>query len=162
MVDQAPLGNGPRPEEPPPRAVARSASELLQDLVTLAELQGKLCLVDLREGCGRLLVPAGIVAGGLVLALGTTPVALAALALWLVEAAQFTLAQALGIAALIGAVVAAVLLAAGVAFWNSRLNFFERTQTEWRQNVRWMKDAVSRWNGNGQSSFAKSSPSQFH
>jgi len=150
MVDQAQQVNGSgRAEETPPRAVARSAGELLSDLVTLAELQGRLCMVDAQEGLSRLLWPAIVLAVGIVIALGSVPVALAALALALVEIARVTYAQAFGIALLVGIVLAAGLCGAGVAALRHWSNVFNRSRTEWRQNLKWGKDALARLSKTG-------------
>src|SRR5437762_2582547 len=93
MVDQAqvtqqqpatPLPTGPDGRaELPPRAVARSTAEFLHDVATLAELQGKLTLVDLREGLAKLILPTALVLIGAAVGLGCVPIALAALALTL-------------------------------------------------------------------------------
>ena len=50
MLDQTEVNPTNGHTELPPRAMARSTSELLHDMATLAELQGKLALLDLREG----------------------------------------------------------------------------------------------------------------
>ena len=108
MVDQAQQVKQPngaaRAEIAPVRAVARSASELVQDVVTLAELQGKLFMVDAQEGLARTLMPVALIAGGLAIALGCIPVALAALGLTLIETTKLTAAQSFGIALLVGLV----------------------------------------------------------
>jgi len=49
MVDQAQVTPAEDRSELPPRAVARGTAEFLHDVMTLAELQGKLALVDVLE-----------------------------------------------------------------------------------------------------------------
>jgi len=150
MVDQAQQINGSgRADETPPRAVARSAGELLSDLVTLAELQARLCLVDAQEGLDRLLRPTIVLVAGIVVALGCVPVALTALALLLVEAARLTYAQAFGIALAVGILLAAGLCGAGVASLRHWSNVFNRSRTEWHMNMRWGKDALARLSRTG-------------
>lgn len=141
MVDQAQQING-RASETPPRAVARSAGELIHDLVTLAELQGRLALIDARDGVSRLSMAVAMLGAGVLVVGGCIPIALAALALVLVETTTLTNAQAFGIALLVGLLIAALL--AGIGYWYLRSggNVFERSQAEWRQNLRWAKDAL--------------------
>src|SRR6476619_1552907 len=62
MLDQTEVKPTNGHTELPPRAMARSTAELLHDMVTLAELQGKLALLDLREGFAKLLAPVALVA----------------------------------------------------------------------------------------------------
>jgi hypothetical protein len=148
MVDQAQQIDG-RPAETPPRAVARSTGELLNDLVTLAELQGKLCLVDARDGVNKLLTPAIIFAAGVMIGLGCVPVALAALALALVELVKLTYAQAFGIALLAGIVLAGGLCWGAIGYLRCCFHIFDRTQIEWHQNLKWGKDALARFSKSG-------------
>jgi len=150
MVDQAQQVNGSgRAEETPPRAVARSAGELLSDLVTLAELQARLCLVDAQEGLNRLLWPTIVLLAGIVVALGSIPVALAALALFLVEAARLTYAQAFGISLAIGIILAGGLCGAGIVSLRHWSKVFNRSRTEWHMNMKWGKDALARLSKTG-------------
>jgi hypothetical protein len=148
MVDQAQQIDG-RPAETPPRAVARSAGELLGDLVTLAELQGKLCLVDARDGVSKLLTPAIVFAVGVMVALGCIPVALAAFALALVEIVRLTYAQAFGIALLVGVVLAGGLCYGAIGYLRCCFQVFDRTKIEWHQNLKWGKDALARFSKSG-------------
>ena len=99
MVDQADVkptnGHDGGRSELPPRAVARSTGEFLHDVTTLAELQGKLLVVDCKQGLSKLVVPMTLLVLGIVIALGCVPIALAALAITLVQAADFSLASAM-------------------------------------------------------------------
>src|SRR5688572_5913699 len=121
MVDQAdvkPMNgrNDNGRSELPPRAVARSTGEFLHDVTTLAELQGKLLLVDCKQGLSKLIMPIALLVLGIVIALGCVPIALAALAITLVQAAEFSLAAAMGIALAVGVVLALAVSLAGY-FW---------------------------------------------
>ena len=80
MVDQVQINPTNGRTELPPRAVARNTAEFLHDVATLAELQGKLALVDLREGVAKLLFPVGLLGAGAAVALGCVPIALMAIA----------------------------------------------------------------------------------
>jgi len=149
MVDQA----GVRPSngrndngrsELPPRAVARSTGEFLHDVTTLAELQGKLLLVDCKQGLSKLVMPIVLLVLGVVIALGCVPIALAALAITLVEVAEFSLAAAMGIALAVGVVLAVGFGLAGYFWIRSGLWFLDRSYYEWQRNVAWAKDMMRR------------------
>jgi hypothetical protein len=148
MVDQAQVraedkGSNGRGELPP-RAVARSTGEFLHDVTTLAELQGKLLLVDCQNGLRKLLVPIVTLVVGLVVAIGCVPIALAALALTIVEMTELSIAASLGISLLVGLILAAA-LTVGAYFWlRSGLSFLDRSYYEWTRNVAWAKDMMKR------------------
>lgn len=148
MVDQAQIANPKRPPngrpETPPHAVARSSAEFLSDIATLAELQGKLLLVEFNDGISRLLFSAAIAVAGTVIALGCVPIALAALALTIHTYAQLSLAASFGIALASGLVLAAALLIPALFAVRKGLWIFERSRDEWRKNVQWAKEALRR------------------
>lgn len=145
MVDQTPINGSAKRAEPPSRAVARSTGELLEDLLTLAELQFKLLVLDLQQGVWRLAVPAAAVVAGSLVALGCIPVALAAAALCLDEATSLSVAQAFGLSLLGGVVFAGILAGSGWTYLRYRLDIFERTRTEWQQNSQWVRTALKRF-----------------
>jgi hypothetical protein len=133
-----------RTTELPPRAVARNTAEFLHDLTTLAELQGKLLVVDLREGISNLVTSVVLLCAGAAIALGTIPIALAALAITLDEFTNLTPAACFGIALLVGVVLAALLAVPAIYAIRKGVWMFDRSQTEWRRNVQWAKDAMKR------------------
>jgi hypothetical protein len=143
MVDQTKV-NTSNGYETPPRAVARSTAEFLHDILTLAELQGRLLVLDGQSELRKLIFPLVILVTGAVVCLSCLPIALAALALLLVEAAEFTLAQAFGIALLVGLALGGVLVMGGVFYLRSGWTLFERSRTEWQRNVQWAKDVLRR------------------
>lgn len=149
MVDQAKVNSmsgadgAPRPESAP-GAMARSAGELLHDVVTLSELQARLLVADAREGVTHLVTPIVIIAIGLLVILGCIPVAFITLALLLVETTTLTAVQAYGVSLLSGLVFGAALAAGGYWYLRHGSPVFERTQIEWRQNMKWAKDAIGR------------------
>jgi len=144
MVDQADVKPTDGQRELPPQTVARSGAEFLHDLTVLAELQGKLLLVDIRQGLWKLLMPFGVLLAGTSLALGSVPIALAALAATLSETTKLTLAQSLGISLLVGAVFSAALTLAGWMALRSNFRFLNRSYAEWRRNLQWAKDTLKR------------------
>lgn len=159
MVDQAQV-TPPEPPSPngrtelPPRAVARSTAEFLHDVATLAELQGKLTLVDFREGLAKLLFPAALVLIGTAVGLGCVPIALAALALTLSTYTTLPLPACFGIALAVGIVLSAFLTIPALISFNSGVRMFDRSLYEWGRNRKWIKDTLKRL---GQSSHSAAS-----
>lgn len=145
MVDQTQM-NGAPAAEGPPRAVARNTAEFMSDVLMLAELQGRLLVVDVESGIKRILPLAAIAMAGLVIGCSCVPIALAAVALALVEYAQFTPPQAFALALLGGALLSFALSA--TAFWKIRagLGLLDRSQSEWKQNVEWLKSVLKQMN----------------
>jgi hypothetical protein len=102
MVDQTQVTPTTERTELPPRAVARGTAEFLHDVTTLAELQGKLVALDLRQGLAKLITPFAALLAGIAVGLGCVPIALAALALTLKETTSLTYAASFGISLLVG------------------------------------------------------------
>jgi len=147
MVDQAQITtkNGKNGHsELPPRAVARSTAEFLHDVTTLVELQGKLFVVEMKEGTAKLLVPIISLLIGAALALGCIPIALAALALMLKELTTLTLATCFGISLAIGLFIALVLVIVAFGVVKSGLKMFDRSLYECGRNMKWAKDTLKR------------------
>jgi hypothetical protein len=146
MFDQAPI-NGSRPPagETAARAVARNTGEFLHDLVILAELQIRLLLIDGQQSINGMLGLVIMLGAGIAVACATVPVLLIALALLLTEVAKFTPAQAAGTAAAVGFLVAGLLVICGwMGLRKAPKNAFERSEKEWKQNLRWIKDALQK------------------
>ena len=144
MVGQAQMNTANGRSESPPRAVARSASELLHDMFTLAELQGQLLVVDFQSGLRKLLLPGICLAVGGVLALCCVPLALAALGLASAETTALTYAQAFGCVLGGAVVVSAVLIVAAIMYLRSGWRLLDRSRTELRRNLQWTKDMLQR------------------
>jgi len=150
MADQAAVrhggaGNGTARlgPEAAARGVVGNIAELGNDVATLAELQAKLTLIDLKEGTSRALIPTIVAAIAAVLALSSVPVALIGLA--------FLLARALGRdqegwAFLI--VAGSTLILAGVAAAIAALRLgrsFEslrRSREELTRNLAWIRTVL--------------------
>ena len=144
MVDQAQITPTNGRTELPPRAVARNTAELLYDAVTLAELQGKLAVIDLREGTAALLTPVASLCLGIAIAIGCVPVALTALALLLKEITTLSLAACFGISLAVGLFAAVVLTIVAFGVVKGGLHMFDRSQSEWERNRQWFKDTLKR------------------
>jgi hypothetical protein len=154
MVDQAQITPTNDRTELPPRAVARGTAEFLHDVTTLAELQGRLVLVDLRGGISKLVASAIVLCLGIVVALGCVPIALAALAITLAETTGLSLAASFGISLAAGLVLAVILIIPAALALKGGVRMFDRSLHEWRRNVQWVKDTLKRL---GQSSTPHSS-----
>jgi hypothetical protein len=128
--------------------MARSSASFLGDFATLAELQGKLLVVDLRDGTSKLMTSVVLLLAGAVIALGCVPIALAALALVIDEfTTQLSPAACFGIALLVGLVLAAALAIPGFFAVKKGIWMFERSHAEWRRNMQWLKDTMHRHSG---------------
>jgi hypothetical protein len=131
-------------EELPTHAVARNTAEFLHDMATLAELQGRLALVDFREGLAKFLWPLGAIAIGAAAALGCMPIALTALALVLADTTTLTYSACFGIALAVGLVFAAAFVLPACFALRGGLRIFDRSLVEWQRNRRWAKETLKR------------------
>lgn len=159
MVDQTQITAkdemGSSGRELPPRAVARSTAELLHDMATLAELQGKLVLIDMQEGTARLLVEMMMIAIGAAIGLGCVPIALAMLALIIAANTTLSLPVSFAIALATGLVLACILAIPACLAVKRNIHVFDRSLAEWRRNRQWFKETLRRV---GKSSPQRSSP----
>lgn len=143
MVDQAPTrsngrhsGNG---HEPSPRAVAHNLSELLHDSLTLGDLQLRLAWADLRKLIAELIYPGALLLIGGVLVLSCVPIALATIALTLVETTKLTLAQSFGLTLAGGLIVGGAVALAAVLWLRRGIYPFKRSLEECDANVKWLR-----------------------
>jgi hypothetical protein len=144
MVDQAQVTMADERTELPPQAVARGTGEFLHDVLTLAELQGKLALVDLREGTAKVVVTLVALIIGIAWGLGCFPIALVALAVALKESTTLSLSASFGIALLVGLGLSALLAIPALIALKAEMHMFDRSQSEWRRNLQWFKDTLKR------------------
>jgi hypothetical protein len=148
MVDQAQItaadhdaANG---RELPPRTVARNTAELLHDMATLAELQGKLVFIDFREGTAKLLVELMMVGIGTIIGLGCVPIALATLALTIAATTTLSLPVCFAIALATGLILACILAIPACLAVKNNIHIFDRSLAEWRRNRQWFKETLRR------------------
>src|SRR6185369_8602499 len=144
MVDQAQITAAEKTEsngrELPPRTVARNTAEFLHDIATLAELQGKLVLVDFSEGTAKLLVEIMMIAIGGIIGLGCVPIALATLALVIAGNTTLSLPVSFAIALATGLVLACILAIPACLAIKGNIKIFDRSLAEWRRNRQWLKE----------------------
>ena len=143
MADQASLRNGGRSNGFGPAGMVSSLAEFAHDTATLAELQAKLTVVELRKTAARATLPAVVLAGSGVLALAALPVLLFGIAQLITTYGGL----ALGWSLLLVAVVCLAL--AGVAGWlclGRVTKSFEELRTsreELVRNAAWIKTVLA-------------------
>jgi uncharacterized membrane protein YqjE len=144
MVDQAPLKDKNGVRESPPRAAARNLSELMSDVMMLAELQGQLAMVEFRQELRKLVPSVAVLAGGIILAFCCLPLALVCIALMLDEWTQLSRPVAF-LVTLGGAVLLALLLVLGsVWYMRSSIGLLDRSRAELSLNVKWIRNMLKR------------------
>jgi len=126
------------------RVLGQSVGRLGSDVVTLMELQAELLQIDLKEWMAGFVKSMIAMAVGLVLALASLPVLIAAFGYFLNDITSLSLAASMLIAGLSGIVIAAVLVGIGAWLLKREKGMLHRFKTELRQNVRWLKQVLSR------------------
>jgi len=125
-------------------ALAQDVGEFAHNVLTLAELQGQLLAADVQECGRRAFVPGLVLIAGVALGLACFPIALAAIALLLVQVLQTSPAASFLITAAVGTVVSAVLCAIGWFQVRQRVAVLGRSQQELVRNLRWIKKVLER------------------
>ncbi|TWU14511.1 hypothetical protein CA54_33780 [Symmachiella macrocystis] len=125
----------------PPRSVARNVGQFAHDVVSLAELQTELLKVDAEDYLKRAAKPLIAWTVTVVVALGCVPVALATLALGLVQAGLQTWLAFL-IATVTGLIIASVSGIVGWLWMSKSFDAFRRSRQEFRSNLTWIKVAL--------------------
>ncbi|GIX00450.1 MAG: hypothetical protein KatS3mg111_3782 [Pirellulaceae bacterium] len=126
----------------PPRQAAQHISDLLHDVLHLAELQIELFQVDLRDGGRRVLTPVVTLGLSLALAVGAIPVLLAAIAAGLM-AVGLALWLSILLAGLLGLLLAATAAWLGLRLLKRSFTVFQRSADEFRENYRWIKHGLT-------------------
>lgn len=140
------IGNGNarvRIHSPLVEGVLGNLAEFGSDVATLAELQAQLAVHDLKESAGRAILPAGLLAGSIALALGSIPV--------LLMGAADLIAPVLGIDegwSLLLVAGVALLLAATLGWFalprlTGSFDCFRRSQEELNRNLSWVKTVLT-------------------
>ena len=140
MVSQATM-NG-RPIEEATSAMGEHVVNLTSDLISLAELQGQLFWIDLHETGRQATPPALAVGAGACVLLGAIPVCLLGLVETLSERTALTREGAYWVTSLAAIVLAVAIMAYGIIRVRRACRVLNRTQTEFQENMRWIKKAV--------------------
>ena len=148
-MDNAPMipTNSSRTSET--ETVSHGIGRVAHDIVTLAELQAQLFKNDLHEATHRFTRPCAIFTSGILLLLGTIPVALIAIALALIAAGLTPLAAYASVG-LAGLIVAAALALRGWQRLCAMPPAFTRSREELAHNIVLIKDAVTHQGGKSQ------------
>jgi uncharacterized membrane protein YqjE len=145
MADQATVNGGAQARTGAPfgEGVLSSLAGFGGDVTNLVELQARLAALDLRDATQRATMPAGLVAGGLMLLLGSIPVALLGIAELLVVGFRMQRAWALiltaGVAIAIGVLSALI----GLPRLKSSFESLRRSREEFVRNVAWVKTILA-------------------
>jgi len=126
------------------KGLARDVGEFANDVLTLAELQTQLFVTDVQECSRRALVPGLVLVCGVALGLACLPIALAALALWLIQVFETSYATGFLLATIVGAMLSALLCVRGWFLVRQRLSVLRRSQEELVSNLRWIKKVLER------------------
>src|SRR5262245_61423775 len=126
-------------EQTPPRGAARNLSELLHASLALGELQLQLAWADGRRLLADAVYPGVVLLIGAILVLSCVPLALATIALALVETTKLTLAEAFAFTLAGGLVLGGATALAAVIWLRRGLKPFARSLAECRANIRWIK-----------------------
>lgn len=144
MVDQANMTQTDGSTQSPPRAAAENVGEITNDIVSLAELQVKLCKLDTREAVGRLGAPAALLVVAAAVALGTIPVVLLLIAEALVAIGGFASWLALLTATVLGLGAAVVMAVVGWKKLRKPFPLFHRSRDELKRNISWIRRVLAR------------------
>lgn len=126
------------------KGFARGLGTFAHDVLTLADLQAQLFAADMRECRQRVMAPLLVLFCGVAMSLACFPVALAALALFLVQVFQTSYAAGFLIAFGAGAVLGILLSAVGWRKVSQRASVLMRSQHELIRNLRWIKEVLDR------------------
>ena len=122
--------------------VAGSVSGLTHDVIELAELQTQLLALDLKKSTQKTRTCLILAIIGVCLLLASLPVALMALAALLVEQLEWSQSAALGVATLVGLVLAGIFAGAAYGIVRSGLISIERSRDEFNRNIAWIKSTL--------------------
>lgn len=128
-----------RDEEP---NVATSFSGLAHDVIELGELQAQLFVHDVKSTTQKTRTSLLLAVVGVCVLLGAVPVLLMAIGQFLAEQAECPQSAGLAIAAVIGIVVSATLLALAWSRLSEGLNSMQRSRDEFSRNIAWIKSSL--------------------
>jgi uncharacterized membrane protein YqjE len=125
-------------------SAARSVGQILHDILTLAQLQTQLFVLDARDGVVKIQRPLLALAAGAVLAICAVPIALIGIALLLIDVAHLSRLAAFWITFIFAIFVAASLVAYAVAWFRKPPGLFEYSREELANNIERVKEMLHR------------------
>ena len=144
MVHQTKIAEQNGSPQAAPQGLARDVGEFAYDVLTLAELQAQLVFADVQQCGRRAFVPGLFLLLGASLGLASFPIALAALALVLVQVFETSYAAGFLIAAGMGAVLSALVCVIAWSQVRQHMAVLGRSQQELVRNLRWIKKVLER------------------
>ncbi len=144
MDDQTKVVQRNGAPQPSSQPLARDVGEFAYDVLTLAELQVQLFVTDLQECRQRAFIPSLSLICGAALGLACFPVALAALAFWLIDVYDTSYATGFLLATIVGATLSAALCVIGQFQVRKCLAALRRSQEELVRNLRWIRKVLER------------------
>jgi Putative Actinobacterial Holin-X, holin superfamily III len=147
MADQATVRDGHAParsgaDGAPEKQVLGGIAEFGNDIATLAELQARLTLLDLKECLQKLTVPVALVGAGLVAVIGALPVALVGVAGLLASALKISPAAASLLTGGVVLVVAVGTVAVAASRIPASFSSFRRSREELTRNLAWIRTVL--------------------
>jgi uncharacterized membrane protein YqjE len=125
-------------------SAARSVGQILHDILTLAQLQAQLFVLDARDGVAKIQRPLLALAAGAVLAICAIPIALIGIALLLIDVAHLSRLAAFWITFIFAIFIAASLVAYAVAWFRKPPGLFEYSREELANNIERVKEMLHR------------------
>ena len=144
MVDQATLRHSRADGSTPSASMAANMSSFAHDLTVLAELQAKLLATDFKSSLRNMLLPAAMAAVALGLLVGCFPILLTAVAFLFIEVFGMYYAAGFLIASVVGVLMAGMILMPAIYLFRASTKTFERSQQEFSENVRWIREVLGR------------------
>jgi len=144
MADQATVNqsNGAQVTPPSPASVVGNIAGFGNDVVTLAELQAKLTVIDTKECISRATTPIIALAAGAVVALGCVPVVLLGVADLISSASGITPGAARLIVSLVALGAAGAIAYLSFKAVTGSLTSFRRSNEELTRNVSWLRSVL--------------------
>ena len=122
--------------------VVASFAGLSHDVIELAELQAELFALDVKDTSQGARTALLLSAAGILVLLGSIPVALVTIAVLLVEQFGWSNAAGFGAATAVGILLGAGILAAAWARFRTSLVTLHRSRDELRRNIAWVKTSL--------------------
>jgi len=132
-------GNG---KGSPEGQVVGGIAEFANDIATLAELQAKLALIDLKESVEHALFPFAMLVAGLFFILGALPVALFGVAELLAAALKISTGWALLLTGISVVLVAVLVVAVAAMRFAHSFSSFRRSREELSRNLAWIRTVI--------------------
>ena len=143
MADQASLNHGRRLGEQGPAGMVGSLAEFGYDVATLAELQAKLALVELKQATQRAVLPTIALIGSVVFGLAALPILLLGIAELIAARQGIPIFWALLLTAGATLVLAAAISWVAWIRFNKSFEALRASREELARNLSWIKTVLA-------------------